>query len=102
MLNLNIVDFEFNNLPYEVDIHRLTENEHRTAFFETFSCFLSANEEYFSIAKDVTVNAKNTIEWCFNNKLPWKENLMNLAETAYDSWDFEFEIMIDKSLEFLW
>ena len=54
MQDLRKENFELKNLPYDADLNHLEENKHRDAFLETFSCFLLANEAYFSASKYIS------------------------------------------------
>ncbi|WP_341503689.1 hypothetical protein [Gallaecimonas sp. GXIMD4217] len=89
------------NLPHEVDIHKLKEREHRSAFLETFSSFLTANEHLFKQAEQIEFEAKEPMNWKFEGTNSWKTSLSQLAEMSYDSWNDEVVIIIDGKIRIL-
>ncbi|WP_444942264.1 hypothetical protein ACJJI3_09515 [Microbulbifer sp. ZKSA004] len=100
MLDLDESYFKLENLPNEVDIHTLKEEEHRKAFLETFSLFLFANEPLFEKAEKVEVESKEPINWEFN-RTSWRLSLTRLAEMSYDSWNDEVIIDVDGKTKIL-
>lgn len=101
MLNLNERDFRLENLPYSVDIHKLKEREHRCAFLETFSLFLTANEHLFQQAEQIECEAKEPMSWKFESSSSWKSSLFQLAQMSYDSWNDEVIIIVDGNTRIL-
>lgn len=101
MLNLDDRDFSLENLPHEVDIHKLAEGEHRKAFLETFSSFLTANEGLFTQAEKIEFESKEPMDWKFEGSRSWRPSLMKLAEMSYDSWNDEVIINVDSKVKIL-
>ncbi len=95
MLELDERDFRLENLPHEVDIHKLRETDHRSAFLQTFSSFLSANELLFKHAEYIEFEAKERLDWKFEGSSSWKSSLSQLAQMSYDSWNDEVIIIVD-------
>lgn len=95
MPDLDHRDFKLENLPHSVDIHKLAEEEHRTAFLETFSSFLLANELLFKQAEQVEFEAKKPMDWKFEGANSWKSSLTQLAQMSYDSLNDEVIIIVD-------
>lgn len=95
MLELDERDFRLENLPHAVDIHKLKDREHRSAFLETFSSFLTANEHLFKHAEQIEFVAKEPMNWKFEGLCSWKSSLSQLAELSYDSWNDEVIIIVD-------
>jgi hypothetical protein len=101
MLDLNERDYRLENLPHTVDIHKLKEREHRSAFLETFSSFLTANEHLFKQAELIEFEAKEPINWEFEGLNSWKSSLFQLAEMSYDSSNDEVIIIVDGKIRIL-
>lgn len=101
MLDLDERDFRLENQPHAVDIHKLKEREHKSAFLETFASFLTANEHLFMQAKQIEFEAKEPMTWKFEGSSSWKSSLSQLAELSYDSWNDEVIIIVDGKIRIL-